>query len=143
MPGLPGRAVERMATRIRRDHPFRAAFETRVARDMAEVVPRAYRAANGIRHASVAGRIVGTIPIDGAHPGDGLAQRRWFVLADGLRGRGVGRPPPTRALDHCDAAGFRETQLWAVAGRDAARRLTIMPVSSWPRRIAATSGAAP
>jgi len=122
-PGLIGRAVEMMATRILRDYPFGTGFEPRVAGDMAEFLPRADRPMNGIWYAKAERGIVGTITIDGEDLGDGLAHLRWFVVADGLRGRGLGRELLARALAHCDARGFREVHLWTLKGLDAARRL--------------------
>lgn len=127
VPGLIGRAVELMATRTLSHYALGAAFETRVARDMAEFVPRADRAPNGIWHARAGGRIVGTITIDGEDLNtggiEGLAHLRWFVVDPAHRGTGTGRALLQAALAHCDATGARETQLWTLRGLVSARRL--------------------
>jgi GNAT superfamily N-acetyltransferase len=123
IPGLIGRAVEMMAVRILRDYPMGMAFETRVAREMAEFMPRSDNPQNAIWHASSGGRVMGTITIDGDHLGDGRAHLRWFVVDETLQGGGLGGALLQRALSHCDAQGFREVHLWTVRGLDAARRL--------------------
>lgn len=99
------------------------AFETRVARDLAEFLPRAANGRNGIWHASIEGRAVGSIAIDGEDLGNDAAHLRWFIVDDGVRGKGLGRRLLTTALDFCDARDFTETHLWTFRGLDAARAL--------------------
>ncbi|MEE4119064.1 MAG: bifunctional helix-turn-helix transcriptional regulator/GNAT family N-acetyltransferase [Paracoccaceae bacterium] len=123
VPGLVGRTLEMIATRVLRDYPFGMSFETKVAQDMAEFMPRAEAEGSRTWHATRAGRIVGVISIDGGRLGDGLAQLRWFVVDEGMQGTGIGSELLRRALAHADAEGFREVHLWTVRGLDAARRL--------------------
>lgn len=122
-PGLIGRVVEIIAERILPDFPLGSAFECRVAREMAEFIPRADRPCNGIWTAELHGRIVGSITIDGEDLGGGTAHLRWFAVAADAEGRGTGRALLRQAVAHSDAHGFREIQLWTVRGLDAARRL--------------------
>lgn len=122
-PGLPGRILELSAILILRDHPFGPAFETRIARDLSEFLPRLTRAQNNIWYARSGTRIVGSITIDGEDLGNQVAHLRWFVLSDEHHGQGIGRDLLLHALDHCDRLGFKETHLWTLKGLDAARRL--------------------
>lgn len=122
-PGLIGRVTEISARRILRDYPFGAAFETKVAREMSEFISRLGASVNQIWHAHNAGRMVGSIAIDGERMGNGCAHLRWFMVDDGQSGRGIGARLLDHALDHCDTHGFRETHLWTLKGLNAARRL--------------------
>lgn len=123
VPGLIGDVTSMMSRRILRDYPFGAAFETRIARDMTEFIPRAEAPPNGIWHVSRGGRAVGSITIDGERLGQNRAHLRWFVVSDDMLGTGAGKALLRAALDHCDRSGLRETHLWTVRGLDAARRL--------------------
>ncbi len=102
---------------------FGLAFESRIATDLIEFMARIESPANDIWRAEIGGRIVGSISIDGEDLGDNLAHLRWFTVADGMRGAGVGEKLLAAALDFCDRRGYRETQLWTVKGLDAARSL--------------------
>ena len=48
---------------------------------------------------------------------------RWFIVADGARGRGVGGVLMRAGLDFLAEAGFRSCYLTTFAGLDPARRL--------------------
>ncbi|MCQ4160739.1 helix-turn-helix domain-containing GNAT family N-acetyltransferase [Roseomonas sp. GC11] len=131
-PGLFGRLLELQARHYAATAGFGAAFEARVAAGMAEFVPRLGQGGGGqdgglgrnqVWAALRQGEVVGGIAIDGEDLGENLAHLRWFILAPGLRGAGVGRRLLASALAFCDAAGFRETRLWTFRGLDAARHL--------------------
>lgn len=121
--GLVGRITEMTAAYMQANYPFDSAFEARIARDMSEFVKRADAPENGIWYARSAERIVGSITIDGQGLGNGCGHLRWFILAEDVRGTGLGRRLLQAALEHCDRIGFRQTHLWTVKGLDAARRL--------------------
>ena len=104
-------------------HGFGRAFEARIAAGLGEFAGRMDRPVNAIWHAARAGRIIGTIAVDGEDLGDGIAHLRWFIVDDGLRGAGIGRRLLAAAIAHCDRHQFRETHLWTFRGLDAARRL--------------------
>jgi DNA-binding MarR family transcriptional regulator len=102
-------------------------FERRVAGEFSEFAGRLANPLNQVWSAHLGGEIVGTIAIDGEDMGEGIAHLRWFILDDGLRGRGR-RPPQHKAakeaaLAHCDAHAFSETKLWTFRGLDSARHL--------------------
>ena len=122
-PAIIGRIVEILQSYMNKHYGFGAAFETRVAADLAEFVTRIDAPQNEIWRAEIDGKIIGSISIDGEDLDDGLAHLRWFIVGDELRGSGVGNTLLMRALDFCDKRGFRETHLWTVKGLEAARRL--------------------
>lgn len=122
-PGLIGRAVAMHAAYYSRAAGFGAPFEATVAGDMAAFVPRLGRDGNAIWSARSGGAIVGTIAIDGEDLEPGVAHLRWFIVADGLRGAGIGRALMDAAMEFVDGHGFAETRLWTFSGLEAARAL--------------------
>jgi DNA-binding MarR family transcriptional regulator/GNAT superfamily N-acetyltransferase len=122
-PAIIGRIVEMLQSHMSGHYSFGAAFETRITTDLAGFIARIEAPQNEIWRAERDGRIVGSISIDGQNLGDGLAHLRWFIVSEEMRGAGAGSALLARALDFCDALGFRETHLWTVQGLDAARKL--------------------
>ncbi len=122
-PGVIGRAVEMHADHYRRAAGFGLAFERKVAADLAEFAARLDEPRNGLWSAVADGRVIGTIAIDGQDLGPAVAHLRWFIVEDGLRGRGVGRQLLSEALAFCDRQSFAEIHLWTLRGLDAARHL--------------------
>ncbi len=122
-PTIIARTVEMLHGYMHAHFDFGIAFESRIAADLVEFMARIDSPANDIWRAETGGRIVGSISIDGEDLGDRLAHLRWFTVADGARGAGVGEKLLTAALDFCDRRGYRETQLWTVKGLEAARKL--------------------
>ena len=125
-------------------HRFGRAFEARIAAGLGEFAGRIDRPVNAIWHAARAGRIIGTITVDGEDLGVGIAHLRWFIVDDGLRGAGIGRRLLAAAIAHCDRHQFRETHLWTFRGLDAARRLyeangfelaEARPGATWGREV--------
>lgn len=98
-------------------------FESVVAGGLAEFCGRLDQPQNGIWTALSGSEIVGSIAIDGQAPDAGVAHLRWFLLADGVRGQGVGQRLIGAALAHADRIGRAETHLWTFAGLDSARHL--------------------
>ncbi len=123
VPAILGRIIEMLLPYMQQHFGFGVNFESRVAGDLAEFVTRLNSSQNQIWHAEFAGRIVGSITIDGEDLDDGIAHLRWFITDDVVRGGGVGRQLLSHALDFCDYAGFAETHLWTVKGLEAARNL--------------------
>ncbi|KQM68470.1 helix-turn-helix domain-containing GNAT family N-acetyltransferase [Xylophilus sp. Leaf220] len=122
-PGVLGRIAEMHAVFYARHAGFGAVFESRVAAGLAEFAGRLPSGRNQVWTAVQAGRIVGSVAIDGEDLGDGRAHLRWFIVGDGVRGGGVGRALLRQAVDFCDRGGFSETHLWTFRGLDAARHL--------------------
>ena len=122
-PALIGRIVEMHAAFYSRSAGFGAAFEAKVAGDLAGFMTRLEEPTNQIWYAETQGRIAASIAVDGDDLGDGLAHLRWFIVDDGLRGMGVGKILMQNAMAFCDGIAFTETQLWTLKGLEAARRL--------------------
>lgn len=122
-PGVLARCVEMHALYYARRVGFGRVFEATVAGGLAEFSGRLEHDGNQLWRATQAGRVVGTIAIDGEDMGPGVAHLRWFIVDDGLRGGGVGRRLLAAALAFCDRHGFPEIHLWTFRGLDAARRL--------------------
>lgn len=122
-PGIIGRIVEMHARHYSGTVGFGLAFERKVAADLAEFATRLDQPCNRLWRAVRAGEVVGGIAIDGQDLGPGRAHLRWFIVGDGLRGRGVGRRLLSEAVAFCDARGFAEIHLWTLRGLEAARHL--------------------
>jgi uncharacterized protein YhfF/GNAT superfamily N-acetyltransferase len=120
LPGAVGAIAAMHARFYAREHGFGAYFEAKVAAECAEFCPRVDPARDGLWLLVDAGRILGSIVIDGSPGG---AHLRWFIVADDLRGRGFGRRMIDAALGFCRRAGHRHVYLTTFAGLDAARAL--------------------
>jgi DNA-binding MarR family transcriptional regulator/GNAT superfamily N-acetyltransferase len=143
-PGLIGRAVEMHARYYSHAVGFGRFFESRIAAGLSDFVSRMDNPCNGLWVALRGGEIVGTVAIDGQDLAPDVAHLRWFIVADGLRGAGIGRALLTQALRFCDQQGFLQTHLWTFRGLDAARRLyernkfslaEEMPGTQWGREV--------
>ncbi|MGC5703060.1 bifunctional helix-turn-helix transcriptional regulator/GNAT family N-acetyltransferase [Pseudomonas sp. NFXW11] len=121
-PGIIGRIAEMHATYYAARAGFGQAFESLVARDMAELMGRLANPRNQVWVALQGERIVGSIAIDGEGEG-GEAILRCFILDDTARGQGLGKRLLAEALAFCDQWGFAATRLWTFKGLDAARKL--------------------
>jgi len=122
-PGLIGAVAGMHAAYYAREFGFGSAFESKVAGGLAEFVPRIGNGRNAIWRAVRAGKVIGSITIDGDDLDGNCAHLRWFVVDDGRRGSGVGGRLLSEALAFVDANGFDETWLWTFEGLDAARAL--------------------
>jgi DNA-binding MarR family transcriptional regulator/GNAT superfamily N-acetyltransferase len=122
-PGMIGRTVEMQADYYARLAGFGSFFESKLAAEMASFVNRLAHPSNDIWLATQAGNIIGAVAIDGQDLANGRAHLRWFIVADGQRGNGVGKRLLASALAFCDRMGVAETELWTFQGLDAARRL--------------------
>lgn len=121
--GLIGRVTLLHATYYAKASGFGRAFESVVAAGLAEFCGRLDSPANEIWVAARGGELLGSIAIDGEDLGANAAHLRWFIVADGARGEGLGRSLLGRALAFVDARRVPETHLWTFAGLDAARHL--------------------
>lgn len=122
-PGLIGRMTQMHASYYSRHAGFGQFFESRVATNIAEFAGRLGNPRNAVWVAEDAGRIVGSVAIDGEDLGNDEAHLRWFLLDDGCRGGGVGRRLLTEAVAFCDRQNFSAIQLHTFKGLEAARHL--------------------
>ncbi|WP_455809128.1 bifunctional helix-turn-helix transcriptional regulator/GNAT family N-acetyltransferase [Pseudomonas koreensis] len=123
IPGVVGRVAEMHATFYARHSGFGQFFESQVATGVAEFVSRLTSPRNGLWAAVHQGTIVGSVAIDGEDLGGNIAHLRWFIVADGLRGAGVGKILLREAVAFCEQQNFEVIRLWTFKGLDAARRL--------------------
>ena len=122
-PGCIGRVAELHALYYAEAVGFGVAFESKVARELGEFCERYDDRSDGLWLATRAGRIVGSIAIDGARAEDEGAHLRWFITADEVRGTGVGNALLRSAMQFCEHRGCRRVYLWTFTGLDAARHL--------------------
>jgi uncharacterized protein YhfF/predicted N-acetyltransferase YhbS len=126
LPGALGALAALHASYYGRQHGLGAYFEAKVARELADFVARFDPARDGLWLVVTDGAIRGAIAIDAsgvASRARGLAHLRWLILADELRGRGIGRRLVGAAMDFCRHAGHRRVCLNTFAGLHAARAL--------------------
>lgn len=121
LPGAIGAIAGLHAGFYAREHGFGVFFEAKVARECAEFCARIDPARDGLWLPVDRGRILGSIAIDGA--ATAAAQLRWYIVADELRGRGLGGRLLDAALAFAQRAGHRRIALTTFAGLDAARAL--------------------
>jgi uncharacterized protein YhfF/GNAT superfamily N-acetyltransferase len=121
LPGAIGAIAALHAHFYAREHGFGACFEAKVAGECAAFCSRFDPARDGLWLLVDGGRILGSIAIDGADADS--AHLRWFILADEVRGRGLGRRIIDAAMDFCRRAGHGSVYLTTFAGLDAARAL--------------------
>jgi GNAT superfamily N-acetyltransferase len=123
IPGSIGRVAELHGTYYHQHWGFGLFFEAKVATELAAFLGRYDEEKDGFWAALVAGRIEGSITLDGAHAETEGAHLRWFIISDDLRGKGVGNQLMNAAMDFCRSRGYRRVFLWTFGGLDAARHL--------------------
>jgi GNAT superfamily N-acetyltransferase len=124
-PGVIGDVVSLQSRYYAREWRFGPFFEAKLAAGLAAFVGRYDPAVDLILSARDGERVVGSVTLDGSDPDrpEDLAHLRWFVVADGVRGHGLGRRLIVRALEFARTAGRPGVYLWTFAGLDPARRL--------------------
>jgi uncharacterized protein YhfF/GNAT superfamily N-acetyltransferase len=127
LPGLiPGALAASAALQTRyyaREHGFGVFFEAGRMADISDFLNRYNAERDGVWVVVDAGRVLGTIVIDGGASDDTTsAQLRWFIMDDSLRGRGMGRRMMATALDFARAR-YARVRLGTFAGLEAARHL--------------------
>ena len=127
-PGVVGEVVRAHAAFYAREWGFSPFFEAKVAREMGDFLFRYDPAKDRLIRAEDEGNsgcFLVSLTIDGGDPefADGVAHLRWFIVADGARGRGVGGALMREALGFLAGAGFRSCFLRTFAGLHPARHL--------------------
>jgi GNAT superfamily N-acetyltransferase len=123
VPGSIGRVVELHGTYYHTHWGFRSFFEAKVAAEMAEFIGRYDDDLDGFWTVSLESCIEGSITIDGIHARDEGAHLRWFIMSDGLRGKGAGKLLIKTAIDFCRKKNYERIYLWTFEGLYAARHL--------------------
>jgi GNAT superfamily N-acetyltransferase len=101
IPGALERVAELHGTYYHRHWGFGLFFETKGATELAAFLGRDDEQKDGFWTASEGGQIEGSITKDGAHATTEGAHLRWFVVSDGLRGKGVGKQLIDVAMGFC------------------------------------------
>jgi GNAT superfamily N-acetyltransferase len=123
LPCAIGRITELHAAYYYTHWEFGLFFEAKVATELAAFLQRYDAAHDGIWLARAAGRIEGSIVIDGSRGAHEGAHLRWFIVSDDVRGGGVGQRLIETAIRFCRQGGFQRVYLNTFEGLDAARRL--------------------
>ena len=124
--GAIGRVAELHGTYYSLNWGFGLFFEAKVATELAAFLSRPDGAGDGFWAVTQAGRIEGSIAIDGSRARDADregAHLRWFIVSDALRGTGLGRRLLETAVGFCRERGYPRISLWTFEGLDAARHL--------------------
>jgi GNAT superfamily N-acetyltransferase len=121
--GCIGRITELHARTYQQLSGFGLQFESKVARELAEFCERYDDERDGIWLAVSQGQVEGSIVIDGSHAHEQGAHLRWFIVAEKLRGAGVGRDLLTCATTFCRSKNYKKVYLWTFEGLGAARHL--------------------
>ena len=123
IPGALGRVAELHGTYYHEHWGFGCFFEAKVATELSGFLARYDQKRDGFWTALLAGRIEGSITIDGIHAEGKGAHLRWFIMSDALRGQGVGNRMLKASIDFCRNQDYRQVYLWTFEGLDAARHL--------------------
>src|SRR5262245_20773764 len=123
-PGALGTIVSLLAAYHWPRYGFGPAFETKVARELAEFLNRYDPDHDRLFLALQGERVVGGMAIDGGEENAGTqsARLRWFILADECQGRGVGGRMMDEAMRFLEQR-FARCYLTTISGLDAARAL--------------------
>ncbi|MFQ6546933.1 helix-turn-helix domain-containing GNAT family N-acetyltransferase [Aestuariibius sp. 2305UL40-4] len=122
-PGLLARITELHACYYSASVGFGARFESIVAADMADFLPRLNHPDNATWHVDLNRRVMGGVSIDGQDLGPGTAHLRWFILDPSLHGAGLGQSLIDTAMAFLRDRGFKEAHLWTFDGLTTARAL--------------------
>ena len=124
VPGTLGAVVSLHGRWYARHWNFGAYFEALVARDLGAFLAAFDPRRDGFWvERDDAGAVAGSISIVGPRASDAPARLRWFIVDEGLQGRGLGRKLMRDAMQFCRDAGHRCVTLTTFAGLDAARAL--------------------
>ena len=122
-PGVIGRITELQATYYHKHWGLGLYFEAKAATEMAAFLSRLNPDHDGAWIVRVGGEIVGGIFIDGSDAAGEGARLRWFIIAPGYHGHGLGNRLMEAAVSFCKRVGFKRVYLTTFAGLDAARHL--------------------
>ena len=123
IPGAIGRVAELHGKYYNEHWGFDLFFESKVATELSEFLRRFNEARDGFWVASLDGRMVGSVAIDGGHFDSKDGHLRWFIVASENQGQSIGKLLLEEAIEFCRRTGFKRVYLWTFAGLDGARHL--------------------
>jgi GNAT superfamily N-acetyltransferase len=106
-----------------REWGFGVDFETKLAREMGEFLPRMDRQKDLFLTAWHGDDMLGSITLDATGGGEKGAHLRWFIVSDAARGTGLGGKLMAETMRFADERGYRNLWLTTFAGLGPARRL--------------------
>jgi len=122
VPGALGWVVAEHGRYYAREWQLPAAFECRVASELAAILARLDPRRDGFWIAHAGETLAGSICVDGSSEPQ-WARLRFFILSDAHRGRGIGNALMHAAMGFCRQAGHGQVYLQTFAGLVAARHL--------------------
>lgn len=124
IPGAIGSIAAQHGQYYAKHWGFGVAFEAYVAQGLSEFFLR-IRDDDLVLLAEDDQGIVASLFIDMHDPDgpEGVARLRWFIVADRVKGSGIGRALMNRAMDHVDRVSDGKVWLTTFAGLEAARHL--------------------
>lgn len=121
-PGSIGAVAELHGRHYSASHGFDQVFEAKVARELGEFLCRYDPRVDRLWLALRGDEVLGSIVIDGGER-PGTAHLRWFILAPGARGLGLGKRLMEEAMAFLRSGLFESAYLWTLADLDAAIHL--------------------
>lgn len=123
IPGAIGRVAELHAQYYSAAWDFGLFFEAKVAAELSEFMRFFDESRDGFWIVSQNGYVEGAIAIDGVEAQREGAHLRWFILAERLRGQGLGNRLMEEAVSFCRKRCYRQIYLWTFQGLHSARHL--------------------
>ncbi len=124
VPGVLHRIVDMHDSYYGSRWGFDAAFTHKNVVELSDFLGGFDPGCDGLWTAHVGGTVEGSVAIDGSPTTvRGMAELRWFLVSDSLRGHGAGSRLLDAALTFCRDKAFSTVHLWTFAGLDHARRL--------------------
>ena len=123
VPGAIGRIAELHALYYHRHWQFGLYFEAKVASELSAFLCRFDQGRDGFWTVNLDGTVQGGLAIDGRDAESDGAHLRWFILADKLRGKGIGNQLMAQAVGLCKECKYASAYLWTFKGLSAARHL--------------------
>lgn len=122
LPGAIGAIAALHARYYSKHWGFGLYFEAKVATELSQFLLRFEPERDGIWLLMDKGEIYGSIAIDGIEVLEG-AHLRWFIVEEGLWGKGYGKNLLEAAMGYCNEKGYKKVYLWTFEGLNRARRL--------------------
>ncbi|MEM7056107.1 MAG: GNAT family N-acetyltransferase [Pseudomonadota bacterium] len=122
-PALLGWCIEQHGRYYCQEWGFGLFFETKVAMDMAGFLRRLSSPRSHLLWARNDDQFLATLALDPGSAESGLLHLRWFITADGARGKGIGHHLMNTAISHATEEGAKGLFLNTFEGLDAAQQL--------------------
>lgn len=122
-PGFLGRIAQLHGEYYARAWGSGVPFEAQMARELCDFSEAYDPGRDLLLTAHLDGLLVGSIAINRSQSESSGAQLRWYIIAEGYHGRGIGRSLLERTLAFCREREFESVFLWTVEGLPESRHL--------------------